>query len=230
LIEINLVPEELRKKEGRESALGTGLSAISRLSQVRLLVICAVALVVVQSILFALQLSERFHLSRLQKQAEELNRKRAEVDKVKGSLEAISGKVPSIDQLMSGRIKWARTLNALSDAITPGVWLTGFAYDEKALEASGQGPAGARSSSALRVKREPAQGAARAAQAFLTLTGRAYGTSGDLTATIGKFIKSLKEEKGFSSTFANIAVEDIKGEKFEGQEVMYFRIICSSRK
>lgn len=230
MIEINLVPAELRKKERRESALGAGFSGVSRLSQVRLLVIFAASLVAVQAILFALQFSERFHLSRLQKQSLESNRKRAEVDKVKGSLEAISGKVPSIDQIMSGRIKWARTLNALSDAVTPGVWLTGLSYDERALETAAQGAAGARSSPVLGAKKEPVQAATRATQAFLTLTGRAYGTSGDLTAIIGKFIKSLKAEKGFSSTFANIAVEDIKGEKFEGQEVMYFRIVCSSKR
>jgi len=225
MIEINLVPEELRKKE-RAPALGAAFSGITALSQARLLVIVAAALVMVQAILFAVQFSQRSHLSHLQRKAEEAGRRRSEVDKVKESLETLSGRVPSIDQAISGRINWTRTLNALSDAMTPGIWLTGLSYDERAAEVQA---AAVRSPAASRGKGEPGQ-AARMSQAFLTLTGRATSTSGDITASIGKFIKSLKDEKGFSSAFANIAVEDIKGEKFEGQEVMYFKIVCSSRK
>ncbi len=46
------------------------------------------------------------------------------------------------------------------------------------------------------------------------------------TASIGKFIKSLKDNNSFFSDFSDIDLGSIKRDKVNDQEVMSFKITC----
>ena len=103
---------------------------------------------------------------------------------------------------MGHRFSWARKLNALGDAVTPGIWLANLSYAE--------GPSGREAGSSR----------------ILVLTGYAAGAGEQGAALVGKFIKSMKDHPAFYGDFSDIALGSIRSEKVEGQEIMNFRITC----
>jgi hypothetical protein len=104
------------------------------------------------------------------------------------------------------------------------VWLAKLSYEETPQEVSARS-ASAKSGATAGQKTAPP--ARQKTAKFLKLAGYAYSSSEDLTACVGRFIKSLKANRAFYDDFKNIAVEDLKEDRFESQEVMYFKIVCA---
>ncbi len=220
MIEINLLPEELRRARSREKVFS--LNAIREtfaspdFKLGHLAAWLAAFLLFFQSIVMVSQILSRVRLNVLKAGYSKMSQKKQGVDSMKAEIESIARKAPSIDSVLRRDFSWTQKLNALSDSVTSGIWLTELSYNETPKEDKEPG----KQAKALKAK--------KTLERSLTLSGYAYTAGEDPTASIGKFINALKANKNFYDGFGNISVESIKGDKFETQEVMSFKIVCSS--
>jgi hypothetical protein len=187
-----------------------------------------ISLVVVQSVLVVLQLSFKARLGILRNSYGKVSAKKKEVDKIAAQTDAMSKKMSSLEEALARPFSWTEKLNVLNDSMVPGIWLRELAYDERVVEVPTK-PTAVKVQTASGSKVADKAGTRKALSKLLTLVGYVYSPNEDQTAVIGKFIKNLKESKVFRGDFANISVEDIRGEKYDNQEVMSFKIICASK-
>ena len=126
--------------------------------------------------------------------------KRKELDSLKKKVEDVNAKVKAIDELTEGRLIWAKKINSVSDSMLPNIWLSTFSYSDEGNKA------------------------------VLLLEGYVSGGSEEGTASVGRFINSLKKNENFFSDFEEVELEDIKRSMVEKQEVMKFRLRCPFKK
>jgi len=211
MIEINLLPEDLRKKESSLKKIDIASVILSNLSFAKFAVIVCAVLIAMHSILFVVGLAGKAKLSSLTKQSGLLGDKEKEALALKLNADVINRKKTAIDELMVKSFDWAKKLNDLSDSMTTGIWLSDLTYDEKVTEITG-GMAG------------PADG--KRVMKYMVISGYASSRGEEGTASIGKFIKSLKNNAGFYGDFSDIELGSIRRDKIEGQDVMNFKITC----
>ncbi|MFA5146054.1 MAG: PilN domain-containing protein [Candidatus Omnitrophota bacterium] len=228
MIEINLLPEELKKKK-KEPQIQLEKIDLSKLNfqnvpVIKILIGTAALLVAVPVLLFLIGIYATSHISAMEKDYKKISPEKREVELLKSQVDTINKKVGSIDELMVKRFSWARKLNDLADSMTPGIWLTELSYNEKIVDRTvtidlktpkGKGPANPTKSI---VEKVPVKN--------LIISGYATGMGEEGTASVGKFIKSLKENPDFYSDFSDIELGSIKRDKVEEQEVMNFKITC----
>jgi len=209
MIEINLLPEEMKKKVSPFAKLNFSVFNLQKLPVLSIAAGFAGLLVVVQVLVIVMSLYSKFTLASLTKKYDAIAPKKREADALKAKSDAITKRVNAIDELMGKRFSWAKKLNALSDSMTPGIWLSEMDYDERP---------------GANVK--AAKGQASGMPGRLLLNGYAAGVGEQGLALVGKFIKSLKENETFYSDFSDIELVASKSDKAEGQEVMNFKIGC----
>jgi len=219
MIEINLLPEDLRKKESTLKKIDIASVVLSNLSFAKFAVIVCAVLLVIHSSLFVLGLAGKAKLSSLTKEDNILGDDEKKALALKLSADIMNRKKTAIDELMVKRFEWAKKLNDLSDSMTAGIWLSNLSYDEKSVEITGNGarPAGDSGKPKADGKR---------AMKCMVISGYASSRGEEGTASIGKFIKSLKDDAGFYGDFSGIELGSIKRDKIEGQDVMNFKITC----
>lgn len=216
MIEINLLPEELKKRESIFEKIDFSALNVQKMPVVPIAVGVSAALIAVQLIIGALAVYANLRASSLTKRYEALLPKKKEADALKAKDATINMQSSAIDELMSRRFSWAKKLNDLSDAMTPGIWLTELAYDEK-LSGAASAAAGAEKTKLPRMG------------GTLVLMGYASGAGDQGAALVGRFIKSLKESEPFFRDFSNIELVSVKSDRVESNEVMKFRINCFFR-
>lgn len=209
MIEINLLPEELKKKA---SPFGKIDFSAFKLEKVPILPIAAgfVALLVALEVL-ALGLGIYYNISfgALKKRYDLIMPQKSQADALKAQYDMIHKRAAAIDELMGKRFSWARKLNQLSDAVTPGIWLSELDYSEQADDIA-----------------RPASSKVSSLPGMLIINGYAAGVGEQGASLVGKFIKSLKDDPGFYSDFGDIKLVAVKSDKAENQEVMSFKINC----
>ena len=223
MIKINLLPEDLREREYSFANLGVnfkGQAELFRKLGIAVIVILAAAHIA----LFVIGINSSARFKAMTQKSNKLLPGRKESERLKAELEVINRKAQSIDVLMANRFSWARELNDLSDSIVQGIWLTDINYAEKPAEVSAE------------AKAEPVRSGGKKAAAkvseknknvgYLNISGYASSMGEQGTALVGKFIKGMKDNPSFSSSFSEIKLESIKAEKFLDQEVMSFKITC----
>lgn len=230
MVEINLLPEELRKKKKVQRFKTIDLSNVDlskfNLRNIRTLakdvpavrwcLISIGALIVFHILLFTVGIYAKVRFHSLNKKYIAILPEKKDADSLRERSESIDRKVKAINDLMIKRFIWAKKLNALSDSMVSGVWLNELSYDSKVVErvaqGNGKGKKGASTEKVL--------------SNYLVLSGftSQMGESG--AAFVGKFIKSLKDNTGFYSDFSDITLVSIKSDKADGQEVMNFKITC----
>ena len=115
MIEINLLPPELRKRKKKSYAV--------QLPKQKSLFIFLGSLVLLHFILICLTSANKRELGKLQSDWQQLTPKVVEIKNTKAQLERIAQKIPLIEGLFKRRVLWSKKLNQLSDLIIPGVWL-----------------------------------------------------------------------------------------------------------
>lgn len=229
MIEINLIPEELKKKEPKFKKIDLSSISLDKVDIVKKLPLINIGigalavLIAFHLVMFLVGTNSKASINALSKKNQSLMPKKKEADALKNEVSLINKKTSAIDGLMVKRLSWARKLNALSESVTPGIWLTGLSYDEKvgdklvqvAKTSDGKSKRGASRSVAEKVFYR-----------YLILSGYASSMGEQGTALIGKFIKSLKDNGDFYSDFSDIKLDSIKADKFMDQEVMNFKITC----
>ncbi len=220
MIEINLLPEENRKKKHPAHRIDIAVAGAPGLSIVSIAVRAAVLILVIQLIIFAVDMISGANYKSLKLKYQDILPKKQETEKLKIRVDTTNKKVAAIDELMVKRFSWEKKLNSLSDSMTPGIWLTDLEYNEKKPEAFKK-PVKAPSGKKAPDKTEKIE-----LPRYLILSGAASSMGEEGTALIGHFIRGLKDDPAFYSDFSDIELGTIRREKMDDQEIMTFKITC----
>lgn len=223
MIEINLLPEELKKKKRAAPKVDISNISLEKIPFVKIGFIAAGIFIAIQVIIFGLGVLGNAIFGSLEKSYNKILPQKQEVDRLKVQISTMSKKVAAIDELMVKRFSWTRKLNDLSDSMTPGIWLTQLEYDEKLIERPKPAAANmARAKEGAEAKL-PME---KVIERYLIISGAASSMGEEGTALIGRFIKNLKDNQSFYSDFSDIELGSIKREQASGQEIMSFKITC----
>ncbi|MCX5680308.1 MAG: hypothetical protein NTZ95_06650 [Candidatus Omnitrophica bacterium] len=227
MIEINLLPQEMKKKEPRFKFIDLSDVDFKNLPLKSIAIISAGVLIVLHLLLFATGAYSKSKANTFTRKYDSLVSQNKEALGLKEQVDLIHKKVAAIDELMVKRFGWARKLNDLSDSITPGIWLSSLEYDEKQGERSIQPlskPTNGKDNGSA-----PKQSTEKVTSKYLIISGYASSMGEQGTALIGKFIQSLKDNPGFYADFYEIELASIKAERIQDQEVMSFKLTCMFR-
>lgn len=202
MIEINLLPEELKRRRKKRQ--------LPKIPLIPTLFAFIALLLILQGVLSGIAFLSRRGLARVEEEWKALAPQKRELDAIKQKISITAKKTEAIETLMKERVSWSRILNEISDSMTPNVWLTELRYEEKSQ--SQQMP--------KKEKEKPSK------TRFLMLSGAASGKGEEATAYIAHFITSLKENQAFFKDFEDIEVVSIKKGMVEGSDVMNFTIVC----
>lgn len=223
MIEINLLPETQKKRQERFKKLDISTLDLQKIPVLQILLACAAFLAILQLVLFFAGSYTQRSYRRLDGEYKDILPKKMESDILKAQAEAINKKIAAINELMVNRFAWAKKLSDLSDCMIPGIWLSELHYDEKMADRvytpEGKGARG--------IGIIPAKPVAqKVLTRYLIISGYALNSQNEGTSSIGKYIKTLKENSSFYSDFSDIELGAIKRDKIEDQEVMSFTITC----
>ena len=196
MIEINLLPEEMRKEQKTEIQQ----IDLSRLPLKNIIIIVIAALVVLQIIAATVLFIKRNSLKQLDRSLKELEPKHKIALSLKSDAQKLSSRLSTINELTSKSTLWSKKMADLSSAITEGIWLGELSLHDK------KGP--------------------KKQQAMLLKGSAVSQSGGEETAMIGSFINSLKSHKGFFEDFEDIKLESSRMREIKELEVMDFTIIC----
>lgn len=216
MIEINLLPEEIKKKKRPSAMIDISAIDVSNVPVISIVMRTVAVVLIIQLILFVIGVVSGATFKSLKREYEGILPEKKATEKLKKRVDTTNRKVASIDELMVKRFSWEKNLNSLSDSMTPGIWLTELEYDEKLTAAP--------KSDLPRKKSE--QAAENVLSRYLILSGAAFSIGEEGTALIGRFIKNLKNNPAFYSDFSDIELGTIKREKMKDQEIMTFKITC----
>jgi len=219
MIEINLLPEDIRKKKRSPPNIDASITNVSNMPVINMVIIAAGLMLAIQSVLFIIGVISGVAFNSMEHKYKNIASKRDETMQLKVKVDAANKKVAAIDELMVKRFSWEKKLNSLSDSMTPGIWLTELEYDEKLTGVP-------KSVSADPAKKKGGKAAEGVLSRCLVLSGAASSMGEEGTALIGRFIKSLKDDPVFYSDFSDIELGTIKREKMDDQEIMTFKITC----
>ena len=218
MIEINLLPEELKKTRRSGSRIDVGKIDLGKLPMLNIAVAGIVIIIAVQIVIFVFGALFGMISGSLEKDYKSISPARQEAENFRTEISRMSRKISAIDELMVKRFSWARKLNDLSDSVTPSIWLTQLDYDEKTTERPKAGAVAARG--------ENRQATEKVLERYLIISGAASSMGEEGTALIGRFIEKLKENASFYSDFSDIELGSIKREQAGNQEMMTFKMTC----
>lgn len=130
MIDINLVPENLRKR--RRTILSS--SAVKFQIPLEAVVGFCVLLCALCLILLGIFFVRHSQYAKLNKQWKAIAASKQNVDSIINEIRSLQNKINSIEQITTGkRIFWSPKLNDTSDSIPRGVWLTRISLGQKVL-------------------------------------------------------------------------------------------------
>ena len=200
MIELNLLPEELRKKKKKFE--------MPEIPVVTIAVVFIGFLAVIQLLLGGWILMSKRQLVVLDTEWKALAPDKAELDGIKKVLLSAGRKTNAIEALIAERLSWARLLNELSNSLSANIWLTELAYRKNPAGPSGRASAG-----------DPVEES-------LMLSGSAVARGEQATQDIARFIKALKANKNFFKYFDDIELVSIKKGLHTDKELMNFTLAC----
>jgi Tfp pilus assembly protein PilN len=206
MIEINLLPKELRKK-GKTFVLSRGTFYFFG---------GAAALVVIMILITAFQ---SFKLKNLDKRIMEAQRKREQLRESIQMVDAISQlktnilkRMSAIENLDKNRSTWIEVLQELSDRAPEYVWLSSFKETPKAPAKTETSPAAQTDTSQAIAKKPPPE---PAFVSQVTIDGYSFSIN-----NLAIFMINLMR----SDYFKNIELSFVKAEAFEDQKIFTFQL------
>jgi len=197
MIELNLLPKELRTKKKRRSTVKTHVVSVWAI------VAGLAAAIVLTHLLLVLLVRINTDLSKtLEDKWQQIQPQRKRTEKLTAEISALERRVMAIREIAKPGLNWTKLLSGLNQAVIPNIWLSG-----------------------LKLKFSDSAGE-KDLPSTLYINGYALGKSEEATAYVGKFITSLKETKDFSGYFDVIELQDMKNRNITGEEVMLFRMNC----
>lgn len=224
MITINLLPEECTKKKTYFKKIDLSTIDLKKIPFVKIGIILVVSLMVFHALLFWNSVFTKSKFAELSREFNAILPRSEEVEMLKAKAEGMNRRVKAIDELMVKRFSWAKKLNALSDSVISGIWLSELDYDESLDERPVRVIATAQSGKGKSQSSKPVM--EKRVLRYLVLSGYATSKGEDGTATVGKFIKGLKNSPNFYSDMKEIGLKSIRSDTVAGQEVMNFKINC----
>lgn len=221
MIEINLLPEEIKKRKRSAPKIDTSAIKLPTLPIMGMALAAVGILLAAQLALLVISFTKGTALKSLEREYKSILSGKYETEKLKLQVGAMNRKGTAIDELMVKRFSWGKKLDSLSDSMTAGIWLTELEYNEKLTDAPKSVDIYPKKKSG-----ESKQAAEKILSRYLILSGAAYSRGEEGTALIGRFIKSLKDNPEFYSDFSNIELGTIKADKVDEQDIMMFKITC----
>jgi len=189
MIQINLLPAELRVKEAKSAELSDLPIVPVGIGVMILLIVLHVVFLLGSVIVNASAVN-------LKKQWESYAPQKKELDTLNAHIIDIDSKFKTIEELTKTRVLWAEILSGLSDSTLDNVWYNGLSYEEKS------------------------------DGAYLYLDGYAAGPSEEATASVGRLINALKEDKKIAKYITNVELQSIQESSYEKREIMHFKLKC----
>lgn len=220
MIEINLLPEKLRKKKKPFK-----MPEITVASMPILIGIVTLLVIIHLAFIFTVKIQNRAY-ERMSKEWKVDSVKKDAIELTRRENIRMKKKVSEIEKLMSKKILWSKKLNQLSDLIMPGVWYTRLSIDKKTVvvEPKGAGPLKKKSLGMKRLATE------RVEISYLNIEGEVSSAYGDELAIIGRFIEQLKSAPEFFGDFSNIELHSTELHSIGKIDVMKFNINCYFKK
>ncbi len=188
MIEINLLPEELRKKKSEFSFdlnmgaeklkfwIGGGAVGI---------------LILIVMILFLGSFIRKAQINGLLAREKNFSGRLSQIDSVNKEIAVLKAKMSILDQLTKRKFLWTEKLNQLSDLVLPGVWFTHVYTDS---------------------------------ENRLIIEGSVFSKSEEAMASVGKFMKNVKDDQQFFKDFKNIKLESVQRKNKEERDMVDFKI------
>lgn len=201
MIEINLLPEELKKQQAKKEPRQIKVSELP----IKLIIAVSITVFIFIQILSAMVFVIKSNsLNGLNKRFGQLESDYKVAQALKLQMRQLNNKLTAINELTSKSIMWSKKMYDLSKATSDGVWLS----ELKLLAEKG----------------------AKKQQAMLLEGSVVSHPRGEEAALIGAFINSLKSNKDFFDDFEEIKLESSQMRKIAGLDVMDFKIICFFKK
>ncbi|MCQ9208022.1 MAG: hypothetical protein NG712_01395 [Omnitrophica bacterium] len=149
MIEINLLPLELREKKK---------VVFEQFFKTRSAFIILGILILLHALMHILFALNGMRLSKLEKSWQGLSEKREQIAQLNREVAKFDREIPLIEQLIETRILWSEKLNRISDLIINGIWLNEVVLEKQKARARGGTSEHLmiRGSAASRTKDEPA--------------------------------------------------------------------------
>lgn len=239
MIEINLLPEGLRKKETVKISLP--------MPDKKTVMIAVTAFFGVQVLLIGLMLIQRMELTFVKAEAVKLQETGKELSHQKNEIAIMKERMKQIRTLTQRKYYWASLLDAFTHSMTKGVWLRSIVVAEdvapkkgiaaKAKELTKPAPAKKENKKATAKKPagknnktpEPAPEVAAANTKSLKIEGSVVAP-GHETAYIGRFIKSLKENAVINSIFTDVELSGMNQKRIKEYDVYDFTLLAHYKK
>ena len=213
MIEINLLPEEFRKKEPVKITM-------PEIPIKKTLFVCSGGLLALQLIFTIFTFSLHVQEISLTQKITAMKEASKEIIGQKAETSGMHGQIKEIRAIVSRKFSWAQLLSAVSNSMTKGVWL-------RNLSVTDEGP---KSMNEKQQTPQPDSSAKKVAKdLYLVLEGSAVG-QGQETAFIGKYLKQIKEASFFNELFSEIKPHNINQRRFKDFDVYDFMIYCKFRK
>jgi len=188
MIEINLLPENIRKKNLPYLNLD-----FKMLAEFKVLAggIAAGALVLLVIILLIGSSVRKRQVLNLIREEESIGPRRVQAETVNKEISLLKVKLAVLDDITRRRFLWAQKLSELSDMVLPGIWFTRIYTDMD--------------------KR-------------LIIEGSVISKEEKAMASVGKFMKDVRENSLFFKDFSNIKLEQVQRRSIDERDVVDFRI------
>lgn len=223
MIEINLLPEELKKRRRAAPKIDVANISLESIPVIKIALVVAGIFIAIQIVVFGFGILGGIVFRSLEKSYKEILPEKQYAEHLSFAVSKMSKKVSAIDELMVRRFSWTKKLNDLSDSVTAGIWLTQLEYDERLTE---KPKTAAVNTSQNKGGEEKKTASEKVLGRYLVISGASQSMGEEGTALIGRFIKNLKENMSFYSDFSDIELGSIKREQVSGQEIMTFKITC----
>ena len=190
MIQINLLPEELRKKKS-EPVFNLNMEA----EKLRFLAIGGAAGILIL-IVIALSLGSfirKAQINDLLAREKVFSDRLSKIDSINKEITVLKAKMVVLDQITKRKFIWAEKINQLSDLVLPGIWFTRVYTDSS--------------------------------ENKLTIEGSVISKSEEAMASVGKFMKNLKDDAQFFKDFKNIRLESVQRKEKDEMGIVDFKIV-----
>ncbi|MBU0635139.1 MAG: hypothetical protein KKB82_00385 [Candidatus Omnitrophica bacterium] len=204
MIEINLVPEDLRKPIRED---------ITQKIPINLILLSANAtLLVVFLVVTALNLYRTVNLGALKTRIGGLSAEQQKIVAINQKIKSLKEISAVFAPMLKQGLLWSEILNKLSDLTIPGIWLRVLSTEQKVVSAAKN------------------MTATNSFSEYLVLEGSAVAPGKDEMAVIGEYIRNLKSDPNFIKYFRNMELESVLRRKISSIEVMDFTLLCHFKK
>ena len=188
MVEINLLPEELRKKKS-EPVFNLNIEA----EKLRFLAIGGAVgiLILIVIALFLGSFIRKTQINSLLAREKVFSDRLSKINGINKEIAVLKAKMAVLDQLTKRKFLWTEKLNQLSDLILPGIWFTHIYTDS---------------------------------ENRLMIEGSVISKSEEAMASVGKFMKNIKDDQRFFKDFKSIKLESVQRKNKEERDAVDFKI------